>query len=294
MAKIVAIARTAWRELIRQPAIWIVTGLVLLMIVMFRYFTLFGLGEEHSMIREMALASITLAGLLVAVLGASTVLAEEEERRTLLTLLSKPVRRGEIIIGKFFGIAAAVLLVFVPLTAVYVGAVCWSQLVFGREAPAVGQQVLAFLLGGGAWSLVKASMLAYAGVLVLAAVSIAISTRLPMIVNVVLTLGVFALGHQADSILALLYPKAADGTPMIQSVEQLGFLARLAQYPLVAVGKVFYGLVPGMEAFNAGQAVAVDAAVPGWYVLMAFGYAVLYIGLALLIAAALFRRREFA
>jgi len=298
--KALAIARTSWREVIRRPAIWIVTGFTLVMIVLFRFFTLFALGQERSMIREMALASITLAGLLVAVLGASTVLAEEEEKRTLLTLLSKPVGRGQIIVGKFFGIAAAVLLVFVPLVLVYVGAVCWSEIQRPRAGtPAVAQQVARFLFSEQPWSLVKASALAYAGVMVLAAVSIAFSTRLPMIMNIVLTLGVFALGHQAESILALLYPTgpAPAGIGQVRLIDQVelrGLVATIRERPQIAIGKVVYGLIPGIEAFNAGQAVAMKQAIPLRYVAAAFGYAILYIAFALLIAQLLFRHREFS
>lgn len=293
MQSITAIAMTAWRELLRQPAIWVISGIVFVMILMFRYFTFFALGEERTMIREMALASMTLAGILVVVLGASTVLSEEGERKTLSTILSKPVRRGEILAGKFVGIALSALVVFVPLTLVYVGAVCWSQLEMGRAALPVGLQVRHFLLGGAAGTLLKASALAWVGVLVLAAVSVAVSIRVPMLVNIAVTLGVFALGHQADSILALLYPKDASGNLMVEAVDAMGWWQIFVQYPQVFLGRVLYGLVPPMEAFDAGEAVAVGAPISSWYVLIAFGHAALYIGFALAIAVILFEKREF-
>jgi len=295
MMKILAIAKSAWREVIRQPAIWIVAGLTFVMILLFRYFTFFGLGEERSMIREMALASMTLAGLIVAILGSSTVLTNEQEKRTLLTLLSKPILRNQIITGKFLGIAFSVLVVFVPLTLVYVGAVCWSEATGHRfSSITVSERVVSFFSDGAAWNLVKASVLSYAGVAVMAAISIAISTRMPMIVNAVLSIAVFVLGHQAGAILALLYPKTSNGTLLIEQTDSLGFFGILMQHPLLWAGKIIYGIVPDLEAFNAGEIVAANQLIPGVYVAKALGYAVLYIAFALLIAQVFFRRREFA
>lgn len=67
------------------------------------------------MIREMGVSTITICCLCLASLSAANSLSREIEKGTLLTLLSKPVDKRSVILGKFFGILAAVFLAFVMM-----------------------------------------------------------------------------------------------------------------------------------------------------------------------------------
>ena len=59
------------------------------------------------MIRDMAISTITLSGLLVGCLASSILVAGEFEKQTALVVLCKPVSRVHFILGKFLGILAA-------------------------------------------------------------------------------------------------------------------------------------------------------------------------------------------
>ena len=104
----------------------------------------------------------------------------------------------------------------------------------------------------------------------------AISTRLPMLVNLVVCILIFFLGH--------LSPVLVDATSQGQVNELVSFMARF-----------FAWVLPSLEFFNAGPSISTGAVIPWFgYVLPALGYCVLYSGAALLFAFLLFEDRDLA
>jgi hypothetical protein len=121
-------------------------------------------------------------------------------------------------------------------------------------------------------------VLGFLEVTVLTAISVAISTRLPMLVNLVTCIAIFFLGHLTPVLVE------ATSQPGSQVNELVRFMARLFAWAL-----------PSLEFFNAGPAIATGAVIP-WidYVLPALGYCVMYSGAALLFAFFLFENRDVA
>jgi hypothetical protein len=109
--KIWVILRNTYHEIVRQPIFYLLIGIFGALIFLSQYITFFAFGEELSMMKEMAITSTALCGLLLALFASTTVVSDELENKTVLALLTKPVYRSEFILGKFLGIAYAVLLV---------------------------------------------------------------------------------------------------------------------------------------------------------------------------------------
>ncbi len=65
------------------------------------------------MIRDMAISTITIGGLLAGCLSSSILIASEFERQTVLAVLCKPVARMHFILGKYLGILAAAFLLII-------------------------------------------------------------------------------------------------------------------------------------------------------------------------------------
>src|SRR5205823_10869254 len=80
-------------------------------------------------------------------------------------------------------------------------------------------------------------------VTVLAAVSVAISTRLPMLVNLVVCIAVFFLGHL---------------TPVLVGATEAGRANPLVHF----MAKMFQWALPSLEFFNAGPSIATGAMIP--------------------------------
>lgn len=109
----VPIIFSSFREIVRQPFYYTILLSGCFVILLSFAFTFFAFGEEARMIRDMAISTITIGGLLAGCLSSSILIAGEFERQTVLAVLCKPVARVHFVLGKYLGILAATfLLVF--------------------------------------------------------------------------------------------------------------------------------------------------------------------------------------
>jgi ABC-2 type transport system permease protein len=111
-AKLFAIARNTFLETIRQPVynvlLWVGAGLLMINP------SLAGFSLEHEgdikIVMDVGLATLLLYGLLASVFSATNVITREIETQTVLTVVSKPVARPVFLLGKYLGVATAILL----------------------------------------------------------------------------------------------------------------------------------------------------------------------------------------
>jgi ABC-type transport system involved in multi-copper enzyme maturation permease subunit len=272
--KSLTIAIATAKEAIRQPAFFVlafIAGASLICSIFIAYFTF---GEDIKMYKDTGLTTISFAGLLLALLTASSTVAEEIEGKTAITLLSKPINRRQFIVGKFLGIELGVLTLFVLLGTLFALGVWYKYSYDAREN--AGSVVEASKQWAQVLQVMPGLALGFMEVTVLAAISVAISTRLPMLVNLVVCIAIFFLGH--------LSPVLVEATQQGQANELVSFMARLFAWAL-----------PALEFFNAGPAISTGVQIP-WlgYVLPALGYCMLYSGAALLFAFLLFEDRDLA
>lgn len=121
LGKLFAICRTTFVETIRQPIygvlMWTTFGLLLLnpSIAAFSLES----GKDSKIMQDVGLSTLLLFGLLASVFSATGVLTREIESYTVLTIVSKPVSRPLFLVGKFLGVAAAVLVAFYFLSIVF-------------------------------------------------------------------------------------------------------------------------------------------------------------------------------
>jgi len=251
--KIRAIARTTYSGAVRQPIFYILVLLSLALILLSFSFTLFTFSDEGKvkMIRDMGLATITVCALLVALFSASTVIADEVEKKTVLTVLCKPVSKVEFIVGKYLGIMSAVMVAVVVLTVAFLIAMGVAQKRFDG-----------LILAGVLFSVLQ--------VTVLTAVSVAVSTRFPMTVNVPFCIVLYGLGHLSNYLREVV--SGADA--LVRSV-----------------ASVLLVLVPNLENFSAAQGIS---DVPVQYLMLSVAYAAVYTCAALSVAVILFQTRELA
>ncbi len=75
-----------------------------LVIVVSVFLEPFALGEAPKILRDFGLAAASLFGVLIVIIIGSTLIHKDIEKRTIYTVITKPVKRSEIIIGKFLGL----------------------------------------------------------------------------------------------------------------------------------------------------------------------------------------------
>ena len=65
-------------------------------------------GQDVKIVKDLGLAAMSLFGLFIAVFIGIGLVSKEVERRTIYSLLAKPVRRSELVIGKYAGLVLTV------------------------------------------------------------------------------------------------------------------------------------------------------------------------------------------
>jgi len=118
--RIFSISKNTFTETIRQPVFGIILFLSAVLIAFSPVFTMFTLMNSVKFLTDAGLATVAMSGLLLAAFSASSVISQEIEDKTVLTVICKPVKRFEFIIGKYFGIAAALTVAIFLLSMILV------------------------------------------------------------------------------------------------------------------------------------------------------------------------------
>ncbi len=117
--QLLSIARNTFVESIRQPVfvVLVITGLLLL--ALSPSLAAYTLSDDNKLLVDLGLSTVFMLCLLLAAFTATSVLSEEVENRTVLTVVSKPVARPTFVIGKYLGVAGAIALAFYILTLAF-------------------------------------------------------------------------------------------------------------------------------------------------------------------------------
>jgi ABC-type transport system involved in multi-copper enzyme maturation permease subunit len=124
--KIIPIALNTFRESARDRVLYNLVLFVLLLIVASVVIGRIAVGQEAKIVIDLGLSSMTIFGVLIAIFLGIGLVSKEIEKRTIANILSKPVRRSELILGKYFGLClallvnSAVMAVAITLALVYV------------------------------------------------------------------------------------------------------------------------------------------------------------------------------
>lgn len=97
------IAKTTFGEAMRKKIINVFLIVAVAMIVLSLSFTQLGFQQDMTVVKSLGLFIILLAGFIISLILCVSLIPNEVERRTLYTILSKPVNRYEFVLGKFIG-----------------------------------------------------------------------------------------------------------------------------------------------------------------------------------------------
>lgn len=112
------IARTTFLESVRQPITFILVGLAAVLMILLTAATGFTLsfsetGEvsgDNKLLLDFGLATVLALSVLLAGFIATATMSREIENRTVMTIVSKPVPRPALVIGKWIGVTVAQLI----------------------------------------------------------------------------------------------------------------------------------------------------------------------------------------
>ncbi len=265
------IARATTKEAVRQPVFLLCMALAIVILLLNYVLPFFSLGEDVKMVKDCGLATILITGLLIAVWTASTSIAEEIDGKTAMTLLSKPINRRQFVLGKYIGIVQAILWYMLPVVTVFLVLVyfkvSYDAKEGSKEIPTHAERI------HEVYQVLPGVALLMMEIAVISAVSVAISTRLPMVVNLTSCFAIFVVGH-----LTGLLVQAG-----VLKLEYVQFMARLIATVL-----------PSLDLFNISAAVATGDIVPPVYLYYSAIYCACYCCASILLAFILFEDRDLA
>ncbi|MBK6848561.1 MAG: ABC transporter permease [Proteobacteria bacterium] len=260
MMKTPAIALNTFREAIRNKVLYSLLFFAVVVIVASLAFGALSVHEEVRLTTDLGFAGMSAFLVLIATFLGVNLVYKELERKTVYTLLPKPIHRYQFVLGKFFGLALTLLVLLALMCGVLL-------LVLHLQGAAL-EPALAMLVA-----------LIFLEVLVVTAVAVFFSSFSTPLLSGLFTVGVFLLGRSVPDIRAVAAKLDQPGLPLL-----LRGVARV-------VPNLRYFYVTGAEID--GQQVAISGTFVDWgYVGLASGYAALYLAVVLLLAMALFSRRD--
>ena len=219
------------------------------------------LHQEKRVAVDVALGGTSFFGCITAMVLGALLLYTEIQRRTIHTMLAKPIERHELLLGRYAGMAASLTLLL-AVSTLLMAVLFWLQ-----EVPFDA-------------IIVKALLLTWIEVLVVAAVAAFFSSFSSPVLSGVFTAGIWLVGRATDELRAVVDTAA---TPFIRAA------CRAALY-----------IVPDLHLFQVsgstmhGKVVSVHSDFVSWsYVAAAAGHGALYVALLLALAVVIFARRDF-
>lgn len=287
--RIRAIARNTLTEALRQKVLNILLLFALITIACGIVFVDFSLAEQFKFLKDFSIGAMSVFGLLIALMGTAQLLPNELESRTIYTILAKPVRRSEFLIGKYLGMLALLGATILLMSLVFV-----SVLLF-KESMAVAIEKRDAGLNTSAEyqayanenirqihkeardpRLIQAIALTYMKLAVVSALTLLVSTFATSAIFTVATSFMIYLIGNLESI--------ARDTWL-----QVGTNAGPA--PKIFLGIVSF-LIPDMTVFNVIDEIIVGNPIPWTLTANVFAYATFYVVVVLSVSVLIFNERE--
>jgi ABC-type transport system involved in multi-copper enzyme maturation permease subunit len=262
LGRIWAIALNTFREAARIRVLYgiliVVVGANLLAIAL----GTMSIREEARTARDVGLAGISLFGSLTAIFLGVFLLYGEVQRRTIHGIVSKPIERWEFVVGKYLGMG----LVLSLLVALFMLAMLAQLGIQGL--PITG-------------ALLKAVVLSWMEVLVVAALAIFFSSFSTPFLSGLFALALWVIGRVTPDLIGS------------ANVAKSAWIKWTAKATLKIVPDLHLFAVSGTQVD--GQHVSVHGDFVPWsYVAYASGYGLLWIGGLLGLAIVIFHKRDFA
>lgn len=252
-----AIARNAFREAVRDRVLYNLVLFVLLLTAGAIYLGELSAGQETKIIIDLGLSAMLLFGVFIAIFVGVGLVYKEIERRTLYAILTKPIGRGQFLVGKFLGLCltlavnVAVMGVGVSLALIYIRR-GWDPLAI-RIWPAI--------------------LLIYFELTIMTGVALLFSTFSSPALSALLTFFVFLIGHFSGDLKGL-----ANTSP--SAVARVLFRA-------------LYYLLPNLTTYSVITPAAHGIAPDAQSIVLATAYAVVYSIVLLATATLVFGGRNF-
>lgn len=322
MSKVIAIALNTFKEAVRNKVLYFLLIFAIVIMGFSAVISDLSIAAPEKLIKDLGLAAIDFFGFLIAVFVGVYLVYNELDRKTIYTIVSKPIDRTQFLLGKFFGLLFTIyvnmlIMAFVLFFVLYfrhaVDYEVMNKAMFKETTPGEYVQVQSTFMyylstiGSGIWNalktivgfgadattagLMKVVIMSGLGLSITTAFAILFSTFSTPTLSAVFTGLTWVIGRLCDDIV-----RYAD--TLVRKVGAVDKLAGVDQFKYW-FAEIIVRIVPNLTLFNQRMEAAYGKAelwamtepplVP-WQVVL---YAVVYSAGVLALAAIIFRRRNF-
>lgn len=253
--RIMHIAANTFREAVRDRVLYNLIAFALLMSGAAVLVGQISIEIERLVVINLGLTAVSLFGVVIAIFIGIGLVSKEIEKRTLYTVLSRPVRRWEFILGKFFGLAGTLVVNTFFMAIGVFGALLYVSHRFQRSDGWVLAALYFIILQ----------------FLIMTALALFFSSFSSPLLSAVFAFSLFVIGSFAEDLRGF-----------------AGITHGAARW--LATGAAY--LVPNFSALNVISSVAHEQAVSGQLLLFNSAYALVYTAMALCGAVVVFEHRN--
>lgn len=254
MQELMVVAENTFRETLRDKILF---NLVIFAFALIAASVLLGtltIGEQSRIVNDLGLAAINIVAVIVAIFVGTGLVTKEIERRTIYTILARPITRVQFIVGKYVGLGFIVITNVTMMFVMFLATVWLSgNVIHGAFFQAVELIVIEALIIMG--------------------IALLFSTFSSTVLSATMTLGLYVIGHLTTD---------------------LRNIAEKSQNPLTetAITALYY-VCPNLEVLNIKGQAASGVPVEVAFQALLTSYGLLYAGILLTGACMIFRRRDF-
>jgi ABC-type transport system involved in multi-copper enzyme maturation permease subunit len=252
--KIRAIALNTFKEAIRDRILYLLLFFAAVCIIFSRVLALLTVGDRVKIITDVGLASLSIFGVLMAILMGTGLVYKEIDKRTIYTLLSKPIQRYQFLLGKYLGLVLTLSVMLGLMTLIF--------LVF----------IFLYTLRID-WPLFIAVLFIFLELCLITAVAMLFSCFSTPILSTLFSLSFYLIGHLSwglETLIKKIPPGAAK-----------------------TFARFLYIFLPDLENFNFKTEVVHHLPIPPKIFLYSTLYGISYSVFILALAMLIFRRRDF-
>ncbi len=211
-------------------------------------------GITKKIVLDLGLGSITLSSVIISIFMGNYLLSKEIERKTIYMIISRPISRGTLFIGKFFAMSAIILI---------------NVLILGSLI------IFIYLMLGGEFrlSIIYAIATSYLESIVLLSIVLMFSLICNNVLTVIFSILIYISGH--------VIPEIIDTSFVKNNLFAKKFIS------------VYMFFMPTFDKLNIKRYVLYENTIPENYIIWAFIYGMFFTVLFLMISVAIFKRKNF-
>jgi ABC-type transport system involved in multi-copper enzyme maturation permease subunit len=261
------IAVNVFRESVRDKVLYNLVFFAILLMAASYLISQLTAGQDVKIIKDLGLAATSIFGLFIAVFIGIQLVSKEVERRSIYGLLSKPIERYQLVLGKYaglvltLGVNLSVMAVALYTVLAYMAWMIGPEAAQAWERPALDPDIL------------KALGLTFVELSIVTAIALFFSTFSTPMLSAAFTFGLFVAGRFS-----------ADLRNFDQVVD-----SRAA----AALAQGLYWVLPNLAPFDIRNEVVHGLPVAPGHIALSTAYAVVYIAALLVVSVVVFSRRDF-